>query len=322
MANRSRAWCFTLNNYTPAHENTLKQRAECFNSAYRYIIYGREVAASGTPHLQGYVEFTSGRTLDSAKTILGAPTAHLEPRRGSSTQAADYCRKEDPTPYEYGEISAPGKRSDIETIREMVKSGATLEAIAESCTSCQSFVVAEKLLSRFEPPRVEPPRIIWHYGISGAGKTHTAYIGHPDLRVYMHTPADKWFFTYDRHDVIIFDDFRKDDIGFARFLRVLDNKPLQVETKGGSRQFVSKYIYITTPYSIRDTYPIEEEYLQVRRRVHDEIHFTEKYILTEEQRNAVPPRANQAYPPYIQAQLEASDARARRNQEVCPPDDA
>lgn len=88
------------------------------------LVYQLERGESGTDHLQGYVEFTTRRTLTAAKRLLDQPTAHLERRRGSRAQAIDYCTKEDTRvagPWSHGDITTPsqqGKRNDIKDFKE------------------------------------------------------------------------------------------------------------------------------------------------------------------------------------------------------------
>ena len=65
---RSRAFIFTINNWTVDHVFTLS-RLEA-----QYIVYGKEVGAQGTPHLQGYVYFKTQRTLQSVIKKLQEPT--------------------------------------------------------------------------------------------------------------------------------------------------------------------------------------------------------------------------------------------------------
>jgi hypothetical protein len=48
---RARAWCFTLNNYTPA-DLLFFNSSDSFT--YQYLCYGLVVGALNTPHLQGF----------------------------------------------------------------------------------------------------------------------------------------------------------------------------------------------------------------------------------------------------------------------------
>ena len=68
---RARAWCFTINNYTIEEINACDE-IEC-----NYIIYGDEIGDTGTPHLQGYIEFENAKTLTSVRKSLGG-RAHVE----------------------------------------------------------------------------------------------------------------------------------------------------------------------------------------------------------------------------------------------------
>lgn len=84
-------WCFTINNPTQADKDNV---AELGNNRQlvKYLIVGREQGQSGTPHLQGFIVFGAAVTRTRVSTYL--PRAHLEPTRGTSVQAADYCKKD------------------------------------------------------------------------------------------------------------------------------------------------------------------------------------------------------------------------------------
>lgn len=87
-------WLFTLNN----PEQTNQEYIQFFDDkitdgTINYCIFQKEKGTNGTPHLQGYLEFTSKRRLGFCKGIL--PRAHWEPRKGSREQARDYCSKND-----------------------------------------------------------------------------------------------------------------------------------------------------------------------------------------------------------------------------------
>lgn len=50
----AKRWCFTLNNYT---DDEISSIVPVFNERCRLGLFSKEVGDSGTPHLQGYLEF-------------------------------------------------------------------------------------------------------------------------------------------------------------------------------------------------------------------------------------------------------------------------
>lgn len=114
---RSKNWCFTLNNYVQADVDRLMN----LGNTVAYLIFGKEVGESGTPHLQGFVCFPLRKTLNAVIQILGQ--CHCSIARFVE-QSIEYCKKEG----DFEEIgtaptTTPGKRNDIEAFKEDVKLG-------------------------------------------------------------------------------------------------------------------------------------------------------------------------------------------------------
>lgn len=63
-----------------------------FVGLVQFIIWGDEIGESGTPHLQGYIEFFKRQRHRRVCRILGG-RAHVERRHGTAEQAITYCRK-------------------------------------------------------------------------------------------------------------------------------------------------------------------------------------------------------------------------------------
>lgn len=67
MEHRSAHWVFTINNYT-AEEI---ERLESLPSPEYFVIFGEEVGAKGTPHLQGYIRFSKRMRRTGVEKALG-----------------------------------------------------------------------------------------------------------------------------------------------------------------------------------------------------------------------------------------------------------
>lgn len=127
---RSKHWCFTLNNYT---DEDLLRLSSLRSTRDLYLIYGKEVGETGTPHLQGFVSFPSRKRLNQVIQALGQ--CHCSIARFIS-QSIEYCKKEG----DYTEFGIPpkgkGQRSDLEAFKEEVKNGMrSLEEIREKHSS-------------------------------------------------------------------------------------------------------------------------------------------------------------------------------------------
>jgi len=122
MPNGARHYAFTLNNYSDDDLVHLTTPPSCVV----YLVFGKEVAASGTPHLQGHVYFSSQQSIRQAKRLLGIE-AHFSVARNVA-RSIEYCKK-DREFTEYGtspEIrSQSGKRSDFDALRGSITEGTT-----------------------------------------------------------------------------------------------------------------------------------------------------------------------------------------------------
>jgi len=116
---QSMRFVFTYNNYDEAVMVSLRSRLS--EETVRYAIFGREVGASGTPHLQGYVSLTKKKSFTFFKNLVG-DAAHIEVAKGDEVSNFDYCSK-DGDYEEFGTRSKSGKRSDLEEFKTAVKDG-------------------------------------------------------------------------------------------------------------------------------------------------------------------------------------------------------
>jgi len=114
-------WAFTLNNYSDDDVHRLVSAVD--THGIKYLIIGKEVGSSGTPHLQGHVTFETKKRLTWITKNLGQ--AHYSLVR-SIPHSIEYCKK-DGNFTEYGTSpnvsSQQGKRSDLELFILSVREG-------------------------------------------------------------------------------------------------------------------------------------------------------------------------------------------------------
>ena len=100
-----------------------------------YAIVGKEMSASGTRHLQGFVHFKTKKYLKALKKLIGN-TAHLEMAKGSDVQNKLYCEKEGCVMLEIGEpVAKPTVNKSYLVAKEIVDyvcSGGELSRLLES----------------------------------------------------------------------------------------------------------------------------------------------------------------------------------------------
>lgn len=242
---RAKNWCFTLNNY---NENELESIRKTKDSEIcKYIIFGKEVRESGTPHLQGYIGLSCTKRASGVKQLLGSTRVHLEIARGTPKQASEYCKK-DGDFEEHGELpGGRGKRSDLDALHDAIKEGATVDEIRNTFYSSyvRYYKCIEKHILDIAEPRTWETEVVVFWGKTGTGKTRQVFEYHDYSAVYIHN-GDMWFDGYSGQDVVLFDDYNGSEFKLTYLLRLLDRYPMKVPIKGGFANWKPKIIYMTS----------------------------------------------------------------------------
>lgn len=294
----SRRWCFTLNNWNVDHEDTLK------TVPYLYLVYGKESSISGTPHLQGFITFKGNKRLSALKKLL--PTAHWEIAQGTSSQAADYCKKgqqshdewkelgtEGPNyglnadVYEQGDVPSQGKRNDLDQATSMIKEGSTLKRVAEEHPSVyakfhKGLHALKSVLQ--DPSESEEVRGIWIHGPPGVGKSYAVRkVLAPDTDLYIKS-QNKWWDNYQGEEFVLIDDFDVQGETLGHHMKLwADRYKATGEVKGSSVSLRHKWLFITSNYE-PCTIWAAEKYVAMIPAINRRFH---KFYMTEDNRDEV-----------------------------------
>ena len=261
---RSRNYVFTLNNYEESDYDALKDH-------YRYLVVGKEVGESGTPHMQGYIIFKTMKSLPQLKKIL--PRAHWEIRRGTHEEARDYCKKdgdfiedgdEPMTKQAKGAAGGTAEKRRWDDAREAAKKGRFDEIPSDiycKYTSNFHFIARQNMAA---PPEINNLDNHWYYGPPGSGKSSSARKDYPD---YYDKPCNKWWDGYQDQEAVIIDDFDKDHKMLGHHLkRWADHYPFTAEIKGSAINIRPKHIIVTSNYLPEDIFDDQTLVDAVRRR--------------------------------------------------------
>lgn len=253
---RNRAHCFTWNHHPDAFA-TILDGLDC-----RYIVAGEELApTTGTPHLQGYVIWSSAKTVSAVKRLL--PGCHITIARGDHHQNDKYCRKtrpEDPEPnesvYSRGDLPAnPTDRGSAEKARwqdawDLAKQG-KIEDIPPDIRVRQ-YSTLLKIERDFMPAmeRLGSPCGTWIVGAAGSGKTRAVLDQIPEA---FPKPRNQWWDGYQREEVVLVDDVDRFDVRLGGFFKHwADAYPFIAEVKGGSQKIRPKRLIVTSQYTIEE----------------------------------------------------------------------
>jgi len=270
----TKRWCWTLNNYTDAEVASLNAVS---TDSVTYLVYGREVGESGTPHLQGYVVLRRRLRLGGVKRLLGIDRGHFEIARGDDGAASDYCKKDNDF-VEIGELPVDhsGSRTDLVSMQASIDAGESIRSVAEAHfgTYIRYFRGIERYQSLRAIPRSWRTQVVYFWGPPGSGKTRAAYDEAQRLCggsvCFVHDQTLQWFNGWCPNTKgVILDDFDGRP-SIALLLRLFDRYPLQVPVKGSYLEWNPRIVWITSNYSIDYWYGASgTHYEALLRRIDD-----------------------------------------------------
>lgn len=246
---KNRNYCFTIFD---------KSWEFVFNDKIKYICFQKEKTKTGNEHYQGYIELVKSERINSIKKIINCNSAHFEKRLGTRQQAIDYCKKTEsaiPNSFvEFGEVSTPGKRNDLNCLNELKE-----KTIENFCIDYPIIAVKypkgiSNLKNCFESKKIGLRNIEVNVliGKPGCGKTRSVYDKFDILDIYKlntNTNNTLWFDGYTGQSVLLIDDF-KGWIKYTELLTILDIYPYRCQIKGGFCWAKWDKVFITSNYDI------------------------------------------------------------------------
>lgn len=268
----SRGFVITVNNWEHGKDEFVSQLRikSAVGNSITYCKVAAEVGASGTPHLQGYIEFARPRSL---RPLMPWFKWHIEIRKGSAEQADKYCDKEDPNPSVWGERTAQGQRSDIANAYAMIKAGSTWAEILEHDPSVYVKYFRGLKSARFElklSKGIRDVEVSVYWGPSGTGKTYKAVTDNPGCFIL----ADEWFDGYAGEGTLIIDEFYG-WLKWSTLLRILEGYPYQAAVKGTKVVANWTKVIITSNKPPDEWYPNQHNQAALMRRIKHVVHMVE-----------------------------------------------
>lgn len=273
MEQKCRSYCGTWFQ----EEDLFELMKETWEDKIKYLVVGKEKCpTTGKKHQQWFVSFKNPLSRNTVKKLTGK--SHFENCKGSDFDNEKYCKK-DGKFQEFGTRPKQGKRTDLVSLKDRIKSGESSRAVLEDCDNYQQIRFVEKQIEfrNNYSKRDWKTHVTWIYGPSGVGKTYLAKKYLKDKNYWKSGGRSGFYFNkYDGQEYMWLEEFRG-NIAFEDLLALFDDSDFRVDTKGSSCEILAKKIIVTSPLSPEKCYKLEDEDLfQLTRRIEQVIHLTDR----------------------------------------------
>lgn len=232
-------------------------------------------------HLQCKITWKYAKRWDAMKKLLAKH--HFEE---SVTKCFAYCAKMDSKLIITHDTRAPGQRSDLIKMKQMIDEGATEEDLWEEFFgSMTRYSSAMKRYIALKGKKKRRPKlqVEWYIGASGAGKSTKADELYPDAYwVNVDGTGNVWWDDYDGEEVVVIDDFRPNMFRYEQLLKLLNSRgKYRIAYKGGSSWLHCKKVVITSVEHPSCMYSMYDEQLARRITRFVVVEKTESVTVTE-----------------------------------------
>ncbi|XP_019616631.1 PREDICTED: uncharacterized protein LOC109464132 [Branchiostoma belcheri] len=261
-------WSFTLHNYG---DDDVARLRNIDPAAIKFMVVGAEVSpTTGTPHLQGYVNFARKIRTPQVKGHLG-DRCHVEKAVGNDHDNDRYCSKDGDVVVRMGHPVRQGQRNDLTAATHFLQENdGDLSALAQEMP--ETFVRHHRGLeayvsyARLQPVRDFLTRCFVFVGPPGFGKSRLVREYLPDDTTTYYKPEGAWFDGYMGQSDVVLNDFHG-DIPRPTFLNMVDRYPLRGPIKGGFVNFAARRVWITTNIFPNHWYANDHDPAAIFRRI-------------------------------------------------------
>ena len=272
-ARGSRRWVFTLNN--PSEEEWDALLAYC-QASTEWADLGKEVAASGTPHIQGTMRFKNVKTFSAVKKIKCFSHCWLNMAHGTEQHCKDYSEKDGDFVEIHPENFSPGQgtRRDIHQNAALVRDEGhrgvrtIVDADPMFIIRYHRGIAALRELVTHPRDLDLPPTSVFIWGESGHGKTvlarklaRIAAQACGDSSFFeAHCGAHPWYPNYLDQKVVLINEFsttsaKMQPIPMQHWLSMWDQGGCVLEYKNGTFQLQANQFFTTGIRHPRDYFP-------------------------------------------------------------------
>lgn len=274
-SNRSRGWCFTINNFSADELENVKE--QILRAKYGIAETEHMGEGEGTPHIQGYIYFECQQTFNRVKILLGE-RAHIEPAKGSPQQNYEYCSKEGTVFIERPMPKNKGTPGFLEMYEDMKKSSP--EEFEQKYPKFWTFhrdkvmaIMIDSAMKHVENYNGDlTDKNIWIWGEPGLGKSRWAALQGSYSEIFKKN-FNKWWDGYNliSTKIVIMEDYPSVPSGNAlvQHMKVWgDRYPFEAECKGSHLMVEPRrfFLIITSNYPIERCFENEEDIRAIKRR--------------------------------------------------------
>jgi len=249
----------------------------------------KEVSASGTPHIQGYVFFKARKQLSALKKIN--PRIHWIACNGTPQENRDYCAKGEQTKEEWLAMKTLGPNyglnADFAEVgvlpppQNHAGGAATAEKWAKARQAAKEgrfddvpddiYIKHLNNIHRIACDHAPKVPVLptttgqWHYGPTGLGKSRSVREKYPQAFIKQ---ADKWWDGYRGETVVIVEDIDKYDVALGRYVKLwCDHYAFPADMKcQGKRDIRPHLVIFTSNYHPNEIWADEKTWEPIVRR--------------------------------------------------------